>query len=131
MYCPLAWHFCPKSSQNKIEKIHYRCLKMLTNDYHSNYKALLELTGKPTMETRRIRVLATEIFKTLNNLNPSFMKDIFHFSPYNTHKKHDIFVHSRNTSTYGDKSLRVLGPHTWGMVYKWDSDPGTDPGPGP
>ena len=116
MYCPLAWHFCPKSSQNKIEKIHYRCLKMLTNDYHSDYKALLKSTGKPTMETRRIRVLATEIFKTLNNLNPSFMKDIFHFSPYNTHKKHDIFVHSRNTSTYGDKSLRALGPHTWNSL---------------
>ena len=30
MYCPLTWHFCSKSSQNKIEKIQYRSLKMLT-----------------------------------------------------------------------------------------------------
>ena len=41
------------------------------------------------------------------------MKDIFNFSPYSTHRKHDIFVHSRNTSNYGDRSLRALGPHTW------------------
>ena len=29
------------------------------------------------MEIKRLRNLATEIFKTVNNLNPSFMKDIF------------------------------------------------------
>ena len=23
MYCPLTWHFCSKSSQNKIEKVQY------------------------------------------------------------------------------------------------------------
>ena len=28
------------------------------------------------MEIKRLRTLATEIFQTLNNLNPSFMKDI-------------------------------------------------------
>ena len=44
MYCPLTWHFCSKPSQNKIEKIQYRSLKMLTNDYNSDYKDLLEIT---------------------------------------------------------------------------------------
>ena len=44
MYCLLAWHFCPKSSQNKIEKIQHRCLQLLTNDYDSDYKQLLEKT---------------------------------------------------------------------------------------
>ena len=63
MYCPLAWHFCPKSSQNKIEKIQYRCLQLLTNDYDSDYKQLLEKTEKPTMEIRRFRTLALEILK--------------------------------------------------------------------
>ena len=28
------------------------------------------------MEIKRLRNLATEIFKTVNNLNPSFMKNI-------------------------------------------------------
>ena len=68
------------------------------------------------MEIKRIQTVALEIFKTLNNLNPNFMKDIFYFSPYNTHKKYDIFVNSRNTSSYGDKSLRALGPHIWNSL---------------
>ena len=29
------------------------------------------------MEIMRLRVLAIEIFKTVNNLNPNYMKDIF------------------------------------------------------
>ena len=57
------------------------------------------------MEIKRLPTLALEIFKTLNNLNPNFMKDIFNLSPYSTHRRHDNFVHSRNTSNYGDRSL--------------------------
>ena len=56
------------------------------------------------MEIKRLRTLAREIFKTVNNLNPDFMKSIFYLSPYQTHKKYDIFVHSRNTASFGDKS---------------------------
>ena len=113
MYCPLTWHFCSKSSQNKIEKIKYRSLKMLTNDYNSDYKDLPEITKTSTMEIKRLRTLALEVFKTVNNLNPDFMKDLFYLSPYQTHKKYDIFVHSRSTASFGDKSLGALGPHVW------------------
>ena len=116
MHCPLAWHFCPKSSQNKIEKIQHSCLQLLTNDYDSDYKQLLEKTEKPTMEIRRLHTLALEIFKTLNDLNPTFMKNIFNFSPQCTHKKHDIFVHRRKTANYGDKSLKSVGPHIWNSL---------------
>ena len=116
MYCPLTWHFCSKSSQSKTEKIHYRSLKMLTYDYNSDYKDLLEITETSTMEIKRLRTLALELFKTVNNLNPDFMKDIFYLFPDQTHKKYDIFVHSRNTASFGDKSLRALGPHVWNSL---------------
>ena len=89
---------------------------MLTNDDNSDYKDLFDVTKNSTVETRRLRTLALEIFKTVNNLNPDFMKDIFYYSPYNTHRKYDIFVYSRNTSSFGDKSLWALGPHTWNSL---------------
>ena len=41
------------------------------------------------MEAKRLRTMVYEIFKTLNNLNPVFMKDIFHYSLNVTHKKHE------------------------------------------
>ena len=111
MYCPLAWHFCSKLSQNKTEK--HRSLKLITNDYNCDYKFSFNETGNSAMEIKRLRTLELEILKTLNNLNPNFMKGIFKFSPYRTHKKHDTFAHSRNASNYGDRNLRTLGPHTW------------------
>ena len=89
---------------------------MLTNEYNSDYKDLLDVTKNSTMDIRRLRTLALEIFKTVNNLNPGFMKEIFYYCPYNTHRKYDIFVCSRNTSSFGDNSLRALGPHIWNSL---------------
>ena len=77
-----------------------------------DYKASLSETGNLAMGIRRLRNFAFEIFKFLNKLNPNFMKDIFDFSPHSTHRKRDIFAHSRNTSNYGDRSLRALEQQT-------------------
>ena len=44
------------------------------------------------------------------------MKEIFYLSPQETHKKYDLFIHSRSTTKYGNHSLRVLGPHIWNFL---------------
>ena len=75
-YCPLVWHFCSCESINKLEKIQERAFRLLLNDYESDYDQLLAKANKPTLEIRRIKFLATEIFKTLNNQNPPYMKEI-------------------------------------------------------
>ena len=76
-YCPLVWHFSSCKSTAKIEKIHKRCLRMILNDSTSDYQTLIEMSKKTSMEIKRLRNVATEIFKTVNNLNPSFMENIF------------------------------------------------------
>ena len=71
-YCPLVLE-----SIRKIEKIKKHCLKIVLDDYDSDYDVLLRKSGKVTMEIKRLRVLVIEIFKTVNNLHPNYMKDIF------------------------------------------------------
>ena len=66
-----------KKSLDKIESLHKRALRFLLNDYVSSYEQLLEKSGKCNMNIRRLRCLCIEIYKTLNDLNPSFMKEIF------------------------------------------------------
>ena len=66
-----------KKSLDKIESLHKRALRFLLNDYVSSYKQLLEKAGKCNMKIRRLTFLCIEIHKTLNDLNPSFMKEIF------------------------------------------------------
>ena len=65
------------------------------------------------MEIKRIRTITLETFKTLNELNPNFMNDIFYLSPHLTHKKHNIFVHPRDIVTYGNKSVKSIGLYIW------------------
>ena len=41
------------------------------------------------------------------------MKDIFHYSPYVTHKKHNLYIHTQNATKFGNKSLRAFGANIW------------------
>ena len=108
-YDRLIWHFSSKKSQNKVEEVDERSLKFLSNDYLSSYAELLEKSTSVPMETKGLRRIVYEIFKTLNNLNPVFLKDIFHYSPNVTHKKHNLYIHTQDTTKFGNKSLRAFG----------------------
>ena len=79
-------------------------------------KTCLKFKKNSTIEIRRLRILVLEVFKTVNNLNPDFMKYVSYFSPCNTHRKYDIFVYNRNTTSFGDKSLGALGAHIWNSL---------------
>ena len=77
---------------------------------------LLEKSTSVSMEMKRLRRIVYEIFKILNNLNPVFMKDTFHYSPNLTHKKHNLYIHTQNTTRFGNKSLRVFGTSLWNTL---------------
>ena len=115
-YCFLVWHRCSKKSVQKIEKIHEGYLRTILDDYESNCDALLDKSGKSTKEVKTLHTITTEIFKTLNNQNLSFMRKIFYRSPYVSHKKQNLFVHSHKTAAFGDKSLKTLGPQIWNSL---------------
>ena len=53
-------------------------LRILHNDSTSDNNQVLNKSGKVSMEEKRLRNLALEIFKTLNHLNPEYMKEIFY-----------------------------------------------------
>ena len=52
------------------------CIKGL-NDYESDYATLLKKISTTTIEAKRLRTLAIVTLRTMNNINSSFMKDIF------------------------------------------------------
>ena len=53
-YCPLIWMFCTRGSNNKINRIHERSLRFITNDYSSNYDELLLNLNEKTTHQRSI-----------------------------------------------------------------------------
>ena len=65
------------------------------------------------MQITRLRCLALEIFKTVNNLNPYYMNEIFSKTTNLAHRLLDIHVNQNNTTKYRNNSLWSLGPHSW------------------
>ena len=68
------------------------------------------------MEIKRLRVLAIEIFKTVKNFNPKYMKDIFTPKLHPKLRPNDILVKHHIAITYGTKSLKTLGPKIWNQL---------------
>ena len=69
--------FSSAQSVNKIEDLQKRALRLLYDDFEVSYEDLLSKGGKPTMNVRSLKTLCVEIYKTLNDLNPSFTNNIF------------------------------------------------------
>ena len=67
---------------------------MIDNDYDSGYETLLKISGTSTMHMERMKQLAIEIFKTVNNLNPNFMKYIFTNKQNPRVRPHDLLTRS-------------------------------------
>ena len=68
------------------------------------------------MEVRRLRTMALEIFKTINKLNPTFMENLFTKRNNAKRRKNDLIIPSGNSVTFGNNSLRCLGPHIWNSL---------------
>ena len=85
----------------------------LYDDFEASYEHLLSKGGKSKMNVRRLRTSCVEIYKNLNDLNPSFMNDIFKLK-INGREVRDkyklILGIPMNQRTFGHK---VLGPKIW------------------
>ena len=71
------------------------------------------------MSIYRLKSLCIIVFKMMDDLNPSFMNDIFHLridGPVRTQNANNITVETRKTFTFGTKSISSLGPKIWNIL---------------
>ena len=54
----------------------YRVYRVIGLNYDSDCKTLLAKTGKTSMELKQISTLEIEICESINNLDPSIMRQI-------------------------------------------------------
>ena len=76
--------FCSKKCNNSINKAHKRALREANQNWDASLEELPDVDGSMKIHTRNLRALMTEVFKSLNKLNPKFMWKIFKFkeTPY-------------------------------------------------
>ena len=112
-YRPLFWMFSHAKSLKKIEALQKRVLCFLCNNYNTLLKEILKKSGKVCIEVNRLRYLFIEIYKSINNNNPSFMKQVFQLRETNrtvrNQYKLNLSVPKVNQVSYGE-NLRFYGP---------------------
>ena len=61
-YCAETWHFCSKSSLNKLEKVHGRAIRFVFKDKNTPYCDLLKQLGRVTLAEERAHKILGTIF---------------------------------------------------------------------
>ena len=105
--------FSHANSLMKVEALQKRGLRFLYDDYNSLSEEILKKSGKFCMELNRSRYLCIEIYKTINNINPRFMKQIFQLRETNrtfrNQYKLNLSVPKVNQVSYSEKVLDIMG----------------------
>lgn len=110
-YCRLICMLHSRSNDNVIRNLHERSLRLIYND--KNYEELLNKDNSISKSHRNIRALATEFFKTKNDLSRKIVSEI---SAHETESHHNIRqcnvfrITSFCTMCHGSTSVLVLGP---------------------
>ena len=62
-----------------MEKLQYRALRLVFNDFDSSYETLLERVNMPTLHIIRIILIAVETFKILHKMSPVYLQDLLSY----------------------------------------------------
>ena len=111
-YCPSIWmcHHC--SVNNKINRLHERCLRIVYSDSMSSFEDLLHKDSSVSVHVKNIKTLAIEMFKVSNKLTIPLMNEIFvkRNNAYNLRKPSEFVRPKVHSVFHGKESISYLGP---------------------
>ena len=117
-YCPLVWHFCGTSSIHKLERIQERTLRFVFNDYVTEYNQLLELNGESTLYLKRVRIMAQQVYKAINNQSPKYVRDLLseRNNRYSNRRPLNLYIPRVNQRKFGYRSYYFEAPTVWNSL---------------
>ena len=118
-YCPLTWMFHSRKLNNKIDRLHERCLRVVCNDRLSSFEELLNKDNSVSIHHRNLQCLVIEMFKVHLGEAPQILHEVFPLtepSTYNLRLQPDFGTKPIRTVHYGYDSLRFLVPKIWEIV---------------
>ena len=110
--------FCTKHSIGRINNIHERCLRLIQQNYTSDFEVLLENSNGKPVHQKYIELLMIEVYKYLNGLSPDIMSDIFKLreNTYNLRNFHIFESQNPRTKKFGLDSIAYRASQLWKNV---------------
>ena len=122
-YCPLVWHFCGITNNNKLEKIQEPSLRILFNDYESNVHDLLDSIGGQTLALRRLKYMLLEVYKCIKKVNVPCLHNLVNSNTIRYQLRTSKLEQPlRRTARYGIRTFSYVGSHLWNFVLNDYSD---------
>ena len=109
--------FHSRKSNNKINLLHERALRIIYNDQISPFQELLVKDNSFTVHHFKIQSLAIEMFKVINNIAATIIGDLFTtYHSYSLCSKSKFVVPCARTVHNGQNSIQYYGPLIWNMI---------------
>ena len=117
-YCPLIRMFHSRFMNNKINRVHERCMRLIYGDKTSSFEVLLEQDKSVSIHTRNLKMLATEMFKGYQSMSPPIFSELFRGRDicYNLRSNSNFAVPNVKSVFHGSESISYLGPKIWDIV---------------
>ena len=122
-YCPLVWHFCGVTNNNKLEKIQERSLRILFNYYESDVHGLLDSIGGQTLALRRLKYMLLEVYKCIKKVNAPCLHNLVNVNTITYQLRTSKLEQPlRRTTRYGLRTFSYVGSHLRNFVLNDYSD---------
>ena len=105
---PLEWMFSDRATNAKLNRTFEKAQRLVSKGSELKLKEIKE--KYVTINQHNLQLLMVEIFKTKNNLNPKFMKNIF------TLKDVQYNLRRRNHLQLPNISIQYIGHHLWASL---------------
>ena len=107
-----------KTDLAKLEKVQERAVRLIYNDKASSYDDLLQRAVVPSVLTRWKRALATEVFKAVQGISPSYIQTLFKQKdvPYAFRNKTILIQPKCTTTKHGLNSITYQGARLWNTL---------------
>ena len=101
-----------------MAKVIERVLRFLYEDLSSSYEDFLQKTSLPSFRIRRMRIMAVEFFKILNEICPPVLSYLVQkrSSSYNFRYTNILHVPRVKTSLFGKRSFKYVAPVLWNSL---------------
>ena len=116
-YCPL-WMFCSRQTNNMINKIHERALRIVLNDHISDFETILRHMNDITIHHRNIQTLMIELFKINHDLAPLIMDSVLNRRTIccNVRNLQEFQSEKKRTVFYGLETISYRATQLWTIL---------------